>query len=118
MYNMPGLKTNLWGPPTWVLFHSIAFSLKEGKIEEDKKTELRKFYSSLAVLLPCSFCRVTYNELCDIYKVQLNTRKDLILWTYHIHNMVNTKLKKPLFSFESYLQKYKEMFASNTNICE
>lgn len=97
---------SLWGPSTWIFFHTLA-----EKIKEDKfiiiKSELHNILLQISYNLPCPDCanhakifwsKVNFNNV--------NTKTDLknILFTFH--NIVNKRKNKQLYKYED-LNNYK-----------
>ena len=82
-----------------------------------RKAETKKFFSSLGNVLPCRYCRDSYNDYVrksPITDEVLSSRKNLAKWFYEIHNRVNEKLKVPRSewpSFKEFYERY-EMFRS------
>lgn len=86
------MDTTFWGPPAWVLLHTIAYNY----IPSDVNKETYKlFFENLQNILPCIYCRASYIEYISYEPItlHLNNSKDLSLWLYKIHNLVNNKLR-------------------------
>ena len=86
------MDTTFWGPPAWILLHNIAFNY----VPTDINREIYKiFFENLQNILPCIYCRVSYIEYISYEPIEnyLNSSKDLSLWLYKIHNLVNNKLR-------------------------
>lgn len=90
-----GLLTKIWGPPLWESIHSMTFGypLEPSDIQ---KTQYRDFFTGLGHVLPCGWCRVSYNKFITnnviIEDKDLINRDALIYWGYRIHQEVNKKL--------------------------
>jgi len=55
------------------------------------------FYKSLAFLLPCKYCRRSYQVyMCDLDANQYCQQRDLVRWVWAIKEKVNDKLDRPL----------------------
>ena len=55
--------------------------------------EYRNFFKNLGKVLPCKYCRESYDKFYEeepLYKF-LDSRKSLTKWFYNIHNKVNNK---------------------------
>lgn len=75
-----GIDTRFWGPSGWQLFHLIAFKSPEtarGVLEDMKD------------ILPCPFCRESTTKFVAEHPIH----EPYSQWLYHIHNMVNNKLR-------------------------
>lgn len=107
------MNTRFWGPSGWLFLHTIT-SLYPNKPTLTNKITMRNFMILLTDILPCKYCRASFNK----YHTSLNINKylqnniQLQLWLYKMHNKVNNKLKKQGFCnnenphFNSILEKY------------
>lgn len=91
-----GLLTKIWGPPLWVSLHCISFGYPV-KPTEEKKKEYKDFFTNVKNILPCKYCRESYESFITTEPTILNdnaleNRKTLTKWLYDIHNRVNNKL--------------------------
>lgn len=75
-----GIDTRFWGPSGWQLFHLIAF--KRGDVAKD-------VLDDMPAILPCPFCRESTTKFVATHPIH----KPYGQWLYHIHNMVNNKLR-------------------------
>ena len=55
------MDTRFWGPPGWKLLHQIAYQYPENPTPEDK-LNYGIFYSNLANVLPCKYCRNSFTK--------------------------------------------------------
>ena len=101
-----GLITSIWGPPTWESFHAITFGYPIKPTPEQKKDYL-DYFTLLGKVLPCIFCRKSYQEFITATatdsdsnsdsdtKLDISTmesRQTLTKWGFRLHNAVNKKL--------------------------
>lgn len=92
-----GLLTKIWGPPLWEFIHSMTFGYPKKPSDEQKK-RYKEFILSLGHVLPCGWCRNSYNEFIKkgtgalVIDKDLENRDTLIRWGFRIHNRVNEKL--------------------------
>lgn len=104
-----GMMTKVWGPPGWLFLHCITFGYPF-KINEmnpehlEKRNFYKNFFFNLGKVLPCKYCRESYDKYYQELPIDnfLNTRKDLCLWLYLIHNKVNDKLGVPTCDIPSF----------------
>ncbi len=99
---------NKWAPPTWELFHTLAFKLKE---EEYKKLGpvLFNFITQVCHNLPCPTCAdhaKTYITRLMKDTSFITNKKLFINALYIFHNDVNERIKKPMFKYEDLLLYY------------
>lgn len=93
-----GLVTSIWGPPTWESFHSITFGYPI-KPTDKQKNDYMNYFIYLGKVLPCVYCRVSYDEfITDIDKDTflnidtMKSRETLTRWGMALHEAVNNKL--------------------------
>jgi hypothetical protein len=84
------MDTKFWGPSGWRLLHLITFAYTP-----KKKDDVRRLFESLAYVLPCKFCRASFQEYIDEDPVEpaLRSKATLSKWLWRIHNRVNEKLR-------------------------
>lgn len=113
------MNKNIWGPSGWLFMHSISFQYPENPTEEDKNN-YRVFFESLKNTIPCPKCREHYSENLKQKPIQLNTRDELIQWVIDIHNEVNEKNSKKIYSRQEveklYSSKYNYSIEKNESI--
>jgi hypothetical protein len=57
---------------------------------------VRDFFKTLEFILPCKYCRQSFSEFMERMPIDshLGSARSLAHWLFHIHNMVNEKLRK------------------------
>lgn len=79
-----------WGGDLWKLLHFITT-----QYEPRKKKEFRRFFTEIVgSILPCNKCSVNYKYHLKKNPIRLESKEELMLWLFEIHNMTNTLLKK------------------------
>jgi len=91
-----GMQTRVWGPAGWLFLHSIAQNYP-WKPTEEQKVNYLFFFKLVGNVLPCRYCRESYQGFIEHPDTQLNidvmkSRVTLVRWLYLIHNKVNEKL--------------------------
>jgi hypothetical protein len=115
-YSKNGMQTKVWGPTGWVFLHSIAQNYPEEPTNE-QKMYYKNFFRLIGNVLPCRYCRESYQQFIEEPGTKLNdavmkNRKTFTRWLYDIHNKVNKKLGiNYCVSFEQVTKKY-ESFRS------
>ena len=97
-----GMMTKVWGPPGWMFLHTVTYGYPY-EIDHNnhdhiiRKEYMKTFFKSVGNVLPCKYCRESYNNFIKQLPIDnhLNSRKDLVKWLYDIHNKVNDKLGVP-----------------------
>lgn len=97
----------IWGPYAWETIHFIAYGYPEKPTDMDKKAYFN-FYFYMMKVLPCDKCTNSAQELfkkLDINKY-LDSKDNLIKWTYLFHKMVNDKLGKNSPSLDEFMYNF------------
>lgn len=90
-------KSDTWGPAVWKTLHIFA-----KRADEDSKTDFAYFVTHFQTLLPCQKCRDDFLELLSTDA----PRAPYFEWSVRVHNAVNKKLGKKIFSFEEATRMY------------
>ena len=101
------MKTAEWGPITWLFIHVIVEKIIESQFHSCKK-DIFEIIITIVNMLPCPFCRewaVGYLKSNPLSKC--NSKQELKLFIYKMHNAVNAKLNKPI-ALEEDLERYKQ----------
>lgn len=92
-----GLITKIWGFFGWPFLHCITFGYPLKDPTQEQKNSYRTFFTEIGHVLPCRYCRESYQEFIsegdtklteDVFK----NRDSLTYWFYLIHERVNNKL--------------------------
>jgi hypothetical protein len=109
------MDTRFWGPPGWRLLHLISVS----DALQRNPGAVREWFTLMAYVLPCKFCRASYTEYITEDPIPRSRRtEDLARWLWSLHNKVNAKLRSqhlptaPDPSFNSVLTLYKDRLAA------
>ena len=96
----------IWGPQFWQTFHLSTIGYPNTPTKEHIFS-YERFYISFIEILPCEKCSHSAKELIAVSNLEegLKSRKNLILWGYNFHDMVNKKLGKQSPSFEDFKKK-------------
>ena len=105
-----------WGPSFWDMMHSAAIGAPETMTVQDQK-HYQTFFESLAHVLPCSSCRQEYKKLLQENPIDVQSKNNLVIWTWKIHNLVNLQLKKPRFTFLQMKERYCGVRPSQRKYC-
>jgi hypothetical protein len=96
-----------WGPHCWHLFHTLARRVNDNEFQTIKY-ELWNTIFDVCKNLPCPDCREHATKLMDSAKKQLilSSKKNLELFLFDFHNLVNKRKKYKNYTIEEYNQKY------------
>ena len=106
-------KVKVWGPYIWYMLHGLAEKIKD-KSFHGLKNELLEHIFNICVNLPCPSCSThsrEYLQKIDFKKIK--TKQELRLMLLDFHNNVNTRLRKPTFSYQQLIDKYKTVNFNN-----
>lgn len=92
-----GLITKIWGGPGWTFVHAITFGYPIDPTTEQKK-HYKDYFILLGYVLPCRFCRESYQKFISegktaLTEAVLENRETLTRWLYEVHEEVNHKLE-------------------------
>lgn len=112
------MEPKIWGPPAWHFLHTITFNYPENPSYKDK-SNYYDFFHNLQFILPCEICQKNYQKHLKEYPISpyLDSKKTLVEWLIHIHNLVNQENNKPLMSSEDVIRKYKDQYMSGKTFC-
>ena len=106
------MPTSTWGRPMWYVIHSWAFSFPTEPTGSDIDQALA-YYNNLPNIIPCPSCANSFAEILQSDPVNVESRADLVEWTWRIHNAVNTKLGKPSYSIDDFINHYGVTFSGD-----
>ena len=95
-YSKNGMQTRVWGPAGWIFLHCIAQNYPQQPTTEQRE-HYRSFFRLVGAVLPCRYCRESYQEFINEPGTMLDdkvmaNRLTFSKWLYNIHNKINKKL--------------------------
>jgi FAD-linked sulfhydryl oxidase len=99
----------IWGPSAWMFLHTITLNYPENPTYQDKHS-YKVFFDSLKNVIPCPKCRGHYKQNLIQFPIQLNSKKELSQWLIDIHNQVNIKNNKRIYSFKEVNDIYNKLY--------
>ena len=100
------MSTNVWGPPTWILFHTLIAKLTDDGFNTIG-LQLFNYIKRICNNLPCPDCAQHATQfLSKVNMGTIKTKDDLRNTMYIFHNMVNKRKNKPMYHVND-LEKYK-----------
>lgn len=113
-----GLITKIWGPSSWDHFHAVQFGYPIEPTEQ-QKADYKEYFRLIGLVLPCCFCRDSYQEFtaadgdCPLTDAVMESRETLTRWGHCLHDRVNQKLgvdygttyEELCYKYESYRAK-------------
>lgn len=89
------MDTRYWGPSGWQLLHAITFAYPQ-RPSAAQQERVRLFFESVGHVLPCKFCRASFQEFTAETPIDVRSRAALSEWMYNVHNRVNRKLREQI----------------------
>jgi len=97
---------DVWGPSTWILFHTLAEKIKEEHFNE-VLPEMLVMVKRICMNLPCPDCSAHAVQIMSKVSVsQFPTKESFKLFLLRFHNSVNARTNKPAFTLEELNAKY------------
>jgi hypothetical protein len=95
-YSKNGMQTRVWGPAGWIFLHCSAQNYPNEPTAEQKES-YRSFFKLVGNVLPCRYCRESYQQYINENDTLLDDkamecRDTFTQWLYNIHKKVNKKL--------------------------
>jgi len=115
-YKNNGLITKIWGGPGWIFNHSVTFGYPLEPTEE-QKLKYKNYFISLGDVLPCKYCRESYEKFIATGETALTNdvmenRVTLTKWFYRVHEAVNAKLEIDYgITYDDLTEKYESFRA-------
>jgi hypothetical protein len=99
---------NLWGPFFWHAIHFAVTDYPERDPTEAEKAGFYEFFRSLQWVLPCETCRGHYRAYWETHDLRpaLDSQALVIAWALALHNHVNERTGKPVWSLADWQQVY------------
>lgn len=112
-----GLMTNVWGPTGWHFLHCVTFGYPQDPDSFNEENEQEpgtvqddyyNFFMHVGYVLPCRYCRESYQEYVKELPPDVTSRDTLTRWLWTIHNKVSDKIgeKYSGASFDEIKNKY------------
>ncbi len=103
------MSKNVWGPPTWRLLHCLSVKAKD-TMSPPQINELKTIIERIVSNLPCPICSTHAKSYFKLNKFNLiNTLDQLRYFMFVFHNNVNTRINKPLITYEEHNLLYQNM---------
>ena len=104
----------VWGPGAWTFLHTITINYPDNP-NEDQKFYHKQLFENLKYTIPCEKCANHYSENLKKYSLDLalESKTKLTKWLIDIHNEVNKKNGKRIYSYKEVEKIYKDMYSMN-----
>jgi len=111
------MNQNVWGSSFWFTLENIAYNYPLNPSDKDKEN-IKIFLEYLQYVLPCGICRKNYKMELEQRPIRLNSRKELVYWLFEIHNDVNSRTGKRLYTFEEAVNEYEKKIGGKIDLGE
>ena len=102
------MSTSVWGPPTWILFHTLTEKLSDEGFN-NVGLSLFNYIKRICNNLPCPDCAQHATQFLSKVNISnIKSKTDLKNLIYIFHNMVNKRKNKPMYNVND-LEKYKNI---------
>lgn len=108
------MNPTIWGPHYWFFLHSVARHYPKHPTPIHRKIHYR-LIMNFHEFIPDSKCAKSFSALLKENPISpyLDSRKDFMRWTNHIHNAVNAMLEKEQVHFERFEEELEHSYRSN-----
>jgi hypothetical protein len=94
-----------WGPYLWGFIHTITVIDEYDNVQQNK--HVMEKLRAIQNVIPCPTCVHKYqSSLKQLDLIDVREPMRLFYWSVDLHNTVNARLGKPLWSYEKALQKW------------
>lgn len=97
-----------WGTSLWKGMHTCSFAYPDNPTEDDKH-HFESMILGIQSFLPCPKCQRHFAQMLQEHPIQdvWHSRDALTQWLVMLHNKVNQRLGKPIFSYEQAVKQYR-----------
>lgn len=96
------MNPEIWGSHGWKFLHAVTLVYPNKPSNREKK-EYKEFFTTIGNVLPCYGCREHYQKNLKKFPLTddiLSSQKTLVKWLIDLHNDVNKRLGKKVFTGE------------------
>lgn len=93
---------DVWGRNYWFLIHYVSVNMKTCD-QPDKFKTYKAFIACILRLIPCKICYKHFREYLERNNL---IYENLFLWSYLLHNKINSEEGKPLLPYHSAYNLY------------
>jgi mitochondrial FAD-linked sulfhydryl oxidase len=111
------MNPEVWGPPAWILLHTITFNYPENPCAEDKNN-IKNFFKYFSYQIPCNKCILHFKKYMKrnpLTNELLSSKDDLIDWLIDAHNNVNKINNKRIYSRDEVIENYESLYNPSLN---
>lgn len=113
--------TSIWGPLGWITLHSVSAAYPDRPTDVDKAI-LEQYLDAFAACITCPYCQRHFSDMLRTYKQRhpewRNSKRDFMLAVFRMHNTVNRRLDKPIYSSVSQCIEALKIATRNAPVAE
>jgi len=111
MFFKENMNPNVWGAHYWFFLHAVARHYPVHPSSIHRKIHYR-LIMNFHEFIPEKEAAKLFSALVKDNPISpyLDSRRDFMIWTNHIHNLVNLKLDKDEVSFDEYENTFEEHY--------
>ena len=102
-------KLSHWGKCIWCFLHTFSFIESEqiDNLHDNKTPQIIKVLKTVINAIPCTNCKLLYIYYLEKLELTIpNKKMYLFYWSVDLHNAVNRKKGKPVWSYKTALDKW------------
>jgi hypothetical protein len=106
------MNTDAWGSHYWFFLHSVARNYPPHPTAIHRKIHYR-LIMNFHEFIPHAACANSFSSILKDNPVSpyLDSRRDFMIWTNHIHNLINAKLEKENVPFSQFAKDFEVNYA-------
>ena len=104
-----------WGPPQWMALHQLLRGYPRENASPEKQAALKSYVQGLAGIIPCNACAQHWKALADT--VATGSRAEALKWSIDVHNAVNIRTGKKMYSYAEALALLRDTCPDNRFQC-
>ena len=104
-----------WGPPQWMALHQLLRGYPRENPSPEKQAALKSYVQGLAGIIPCNACAQHWKDHADT--VATGSRAEALKWSIDVHNSVNNRTGKKMYSYAEALALLRDTCPDNRYYC-
>jgi hypothetical protein len=93
-----------WGTPAWNFLHALTFEYPDDPSYQTIQN-MSAYITAFSDILPCDKCKQHFKQLLIKFPPRLDSQVHFFQWAVDIHNQVNKKLGKKIWTYQDVLNK-------------
>lgn len=100
------------GQGTWAYLNIHVAQIPNGIMTTEQKAQTIVLLETILQNYPCIVCRAHAQQYLETHSLQniLQTAEDAREWVFNFHQDVNNKLKKPIYTYQQFINDWLEPY--------